>query len=391
MLIKRKWLSRKAKLGADINTLHQQIGDIMLSWTPPERLEAGNVTEVRTGMQPRNSEPFTDFLHVQSLSDRIYRAMTQVANCPCHRIDFQLYGVNLDEQPSALAMDPSDNRLFRLLLTEHPPNQTLATVTGTCSGSFVTIQCETNAEVHQTAIQDLCSCLNIRPAQDGQDHLGYITSEEGYCLSLYHETLQSSFSRVSLSQMFESARTPDGGLLLSKEHRYTLAWLLASAVLCHGSNPVSWFRQNWNSGDISFLVDQSGSSPNQVLETPLISASFGTTILRNDIPKAGDWLSREQLWSLTIALVEIACGKLFREGGGSGDPDISEVDAQRVRVGEEMGARYSRVVGHCVGRYASREWGYCHSDDKSPEQMQIFYWDVVRPLRRCMEAWKGLT
>jgi len=387
MLIKRKWLSRKAKLEADINTLHQQIGDIMLSWTPPDRPEAGEVIEVGAGGQPQYSESFTDFLHVQNLSERIYRAMTQVANCPCHRIDFQLYGVNLDEQRSVSAIDFSDNHLFRLLLTEHPPNQTLAAVTGACSGSFVTIQCETNAEVHQMAIQDLCSCLKIHPAQN---HLGYITSEEGYRLSLYHETLQSSFSRVSLSQMFESARSSEGGLLWSKEHRYTLAWLLASAVLCHGSNPASWFRQNWNSGDISFLVDQSDSSPNQIVETPLISASFGSAILRNDISKAGDWLSREQLWSLTIALVEIACGKLFKESG-DGDPDISELVAQRERVGKEMGARYSGVVGICVGRYASRDWGYSGGDGRSPEQMQIFYWDVVRPLRRCMEAWKGIT
>lgn len=193
---------------------------------------------------------------------------------------------------------------------------------------------------------------------------------------------------------------------LPREERLKIALTLALSLLHFGSYSTSWFQERWRSRDVFFFVDLSGNviadrprheSEEMGMEpyvVPFRGASSPS--LPDGSTSSAQGLARnEQLYSLTLVLIEIAFGeRLFTIYTPDKDPDSVDEFAEYLKakriiesrlLGREMGGEFAEVVRRCF--YC--DFGLGEADFSKRELQDMFYARVVCKLEDCLNKFRG--
>jgi hypothetical protein len=440
--------AEESALDALLATLRAQILDLL---SLRKQRETAQKRRYRTAQTFKNSsatvEVRNDYLsavmEVQKASQRVYQAISNIADCRCHRFFFQLgvdvgkdkdkptVGREKDKSPPswaainsfklvrkdntskdpkspdtyvciAVRKDPDPDSTERLP-TPPPPYSSAPPPPATTAPVKKKLQfvCSVtdSSESPTTSITSLCDLLR---APHSSSYLGALPTPAPY-RHLYTEPLPEPTTHVSLPSIFSRLPLSRTRSILPPLRRYKLAWILSASLLRFGFTPysTSWFRSHWCSSDLFFLGSNL-EQPHISVRFPPSSPSSPSTETTHASSSAGTCLAKnEQLYCLAIALIEIAYGDTLQNlaqegsgggggGGGAGEGGagawnhaIEYASAKELAdtVSQVMSRRYAMVVRRCF---------YCNfaideEEDLTPQRLQRAYFEKVEcELRHCL-------
>ncbi|KAI5791354.1 hypothetical protein FPQ18DRAFT_402507 [Pyronema domesticum] len=314
---------------------------------------------------------------IQKTSKQIHTAILRIANCACHSFYFQLR-----TDPSGKSTTPE----FKLILTngshhtgvavrkESAPAPPCAQVPAAESTTEQPRRIRfADDEPSLTYLNDLCRSITTQIAVPA--YLGELrcTDPHRHVYSEYHKP---STLRTSLPSVFRYPQ-PRIRPLLSQEQKYRLAWIISASFLRFGFFNAAWFRDNWRTDDLYFLAEKITSKE---LEFPHLSIVFNSG---KDKKKGTSLAKNELLYSLAIALIEIAYGDTLRNlvlDGKGGDWDYiteymgAKALVEKGGVAKELGRKYGQIVKRCF-------WG----DLQEGQELREFYRHVECELKTCLK------